>query len=251
MTLYLPDPGNVVGGLVLTLCAGGAARWTGAVSSTGFWAGLSVGFWISLGLGSPGLLVAGTFFLLGSLATRWRYAEKEGRGVAEPGGGSRGAGRVLAKGAVGATLAVAGLFDLFHPALVRAGLVGAFAAAAADTLGTEIGQVMGKRPFRMIPFRRVSAGTPGAVSAAGLGAGLIGAFLVAACAVPGEVLGAWAWVPAVAVAGLLGSVAEALLEPLLRRAPLRDLVANLVTTASGAALAAGAVALLIRLGVHP
>lgn len=247
MTLYLQDPGLVVGGLVVTLGVAGVARWFGAVSSTGFWAGLSVGFWVSLGLGLPGLWVVGAFFVLGSLATRWRFAEKERKGVAEPGGGARGAGRVLAKGAVGASLAVAGLFDLFDPALVRAGFVGAFAAATADTLGTEIGQIMGRRPFTLVPFARVKPGTPGAVSAAGLGAGFLGAVIVAACAVPGEIL-TWGGALAVAAAGLLGSLVEAILEPVLRKAPLRDLAANLVTTASGAALAAGAVTLLARWG---
>jgi uncharacterized protein (TIGR00297 family) len=245
MTLYLPDPGLLVGGLVATLGVAGAARWFGAVSSSGFWAGLSVGFWVSLGLGLPGLWVVGAFFVLGSLATRWRYGEKERKGVAEPGGGARGAGRVLAKGAVGAGLAVAGLFDLFDPALVRAGFVGAFAAATADTLGTEIGQIMGRRPFTLAPFARVKPGTPGAVSAAGLGAGLIGAVLVAWCAVP---ILTPAGAMAVGAAGLLGSLVEAALEPVLRKAPVRDLTANLVTTASGAALAAGAVALLLRFG---
>ncbi len=250
MTLYLPDPGLVVGGLVTTLAVAGAARWAGAVSSTGFWAGLSVGFWVSLGLGLPGLCVVGAFFVLGSLATRWRYAEKRTKGVAEPDGGARGAGRVLAKGAVGAALAVAGLFDFFDPALVRAGFVGAFAAATADTLGTEIGQIMGRRPFTLVPFARVKTGTPGAVSAAGIGAGLLGAGVVAGCAVPGEIL-TWGGAAAVAAAGVLGSLVEAAAEPLLRRAPLRDLSANLLTTASGAALAAGAAALLLRFAAAP
>lgn len=250
MTLYLPDPELVLQGIVATLAVAAVARWTGAVSTSGFLAGIAVGTWVSLGLGLPGLWVVGAFFVLGSLATRWRYAEKAEKGVAEPGGGARGAGRVLAKGAVGAALAAAGLFDLFDPALVRAGFVGAFAAATADTLGTEIGQVMGRRPFTLVPFARVKPGTPGAVSAAGLGAGLIGAVLVAWCAVPGEILtGAGAL--AVGAAGLLGSLLEAALEPVLRKLALRDLAANIVTTAGGAAMAAGAVALLLRYGSAP
>ena len=250
MTLYLPDPGLVVGGLVLTLSVGAAARWFGAVSASGLWAGLAVGTWVSLGLGLHGLWVVGAFFVLGTAATRWRYADKERRGVAEPGGGARGAGRVLAKGVVGSTLAIAALFDAFEPALVRAGFAGAFAAATADTLGTEIGQVLGRRPFTLLPFARVAAGTPGAMSAAGLGAGFLGAVAVAACAVPGQILTGTGAL-AVGAAGLLGSMVESALAPLLRKVPMRGLVANLVTTASGAAIAAGAVALLLRYGPRP
>lgn len=250
MIVYIPDPGLVVGGLVTTLAVGAAARWSGAVSESGFWAGLSVGLWVSLGLGVHGLWVVGAFFILGSMATRWRFAEKAGRGVAEPGGGARGAGRVLAKGAVGAGLAIAALFDLFDPALVRAGFVGAFAAATADTLGTEIGQVLGRRPFTIVPPAHAVPGTPGALSGEGLLAGLCGAFVVAACALPGEILTPRT-AAAAGVAGLLGSVVEAVLAPVLRKFPHRDLAANLVTTASGAALAAGAVALALRHGTAP
>ena len=237
MRLYLPDPGLVVGGLVITLSVAAAARWCNAVSASGFWAGISVGAWVSLGLGSPGLLVVGSFFLLGTLATRWRYDEKHRRGVAEPGGGARGAGRVLAKGTVGAALAAAALLETFRPDLVRAAFVGAFAAAAADTLGTEIGQVLGKRPFTLLPPAAARPGTPGAVSFDGLLAGFFGAAAVAAC-------GFWAGLltPAglalAAAAGVLGSVVEAAAAPVLRRAPARDLAANLVATASGAAIAA-------------
>ncbi len=236
MTLYLPEPGLVVQGLCVTLLAAGAARWFDAVSASGFWAGISVGGWVSLALGSPGLAVVGTFFVLGTGATRWRYAEKKRRGIAEPGGGARGAGRVLAKGAVGTALAVAGLFDTFDPALVRAAFLGAFAAAAADTLGTEIGQVLGKRAFTLVPPRAAKPGTPGAVSLQGTLAGAAGALAVGlAGSLAGIVPHAWA--APVAAGGVVGSLVEAALAPVLRRIPARDLAANLLTTAAGAAAA--------------
>jgi len=215
------------------------------VSESGFWAGITVGVWASVGLGSPGIAVLGTFFVLGSAATRWRYDDKHRRGMAEPGDGARGAGRVLAKGLVGTLLAAAALLPAFDQGLVRAAFVGAFAAAAADTLGTEIGQVLGSRPFTLLPPRRAEPGTPGAMSWAGLAWGLAGAVAVAWCGQMGDLLELRA-LPLVAVAGLLGSVVEAAAAPLLRRGPFPDLAGNLLTTASGAALAAGGVALLAR-----
>ena len=48
-----------------------------------------------------------------------------------------------------------------------------------------------------------------------------------------------------AAGGTLGSLVEAALSPLLRRIEGRDLLANLVTTAAGAALAALGAALLL------
>ncbi len=237
MRLFLPSPDLVVQGLCITFAVAGAARLAGAVSASGFWAGIAVGFWVSLSTGSPGLLVVGTFFVIASAATRWKYAEKHRRGIAEPGGGARGAGRVAAKGAVGAALAVASVFDAFDNGLVRAAFVGAFAAAAADTLGTEVGQVRGRNPRTLVPFRAAPPGTPGAVSAQGLLAGLLGALAV-------SLAGAWGGFlePGVlllaAAAGLAGSLVESLASPLLRRSPSAGLLGNLVTTASGAALAA-------------
>jgi uncharacterized protein (TIGR00297 family) len=245
MTLNFPEPDHVVLGLVLTLAIAGLARGAGAVSGSGFAAGLSVGGWVSLGLGSPGLVPVGVFFLLGSGATRWRYAEKHRRGVAEPGGGARDAARVLAKGCVGAALAVAALFDTFQPGLVRAAFAGAFAAAAADTLGTEVGQVLGRRAFTLVPPRAAAPGTPGAVSLDGTFAAFTGAAVVAGGAVlAGLLLPIWGL--AVAAAGLLGSLLESVLSPVLRRSPAGGLAGNLVTTASGAALAALLVSLLAR-----
>jgi uncharacterized protein (TIGR00297 family) len=240
--LFLPEPDLVVQGLCITFLVGGLARWFGAVSASGFWAGLAVGFWVSLSLGSPGLLVVGTFFVLASGATKWKYREKHRRGVAEPGGGARGAGRVMAKGAIGTALAVAAVFDTYDTVLVRAAFVGAFAAAAADTLGTEVGQVKGKRAFTLIPLRPVKPGTPGAVSLEGTTAALLGAAAVAGAGVWGG-FQTTAWLPAVACGGLAGSFVESLAAPLLRRAPASGLLANLVTTASGGAAAAALVAL--------
>ncbi len=237
MDLRLPDPDSVAAGLILTLAVGGMARAAGAVSVSGLCAGLALGGAASLGLGGGGLVPMGTFFVLGSLATRWKYAEKSRLGFAEPGGGSRGAGRVLAKGAVGAALAFAAMHPAFDPELVRGAFAGAFAAAAADTLGTEVGQVRGRHAFTLLPPRSARPGTEGAVSAQGTVAGFLGAAVVAAAAAYAGLLPWWT-VPGIGLAGTLGSLVESLVTPLLRSAPHRGLLGNLITTASGAALAA-------------
>jgi uncharacterized protein (TIGR00297 family) len=239
----LPDPGAVAAGAVVTLLVAAAARSLGAVSGRGTLAGIAVGLAASAAFGAGGLAPVGTFFVLASLATRWRFAEKSRRGIAEPGGGARGAGRVLAKGAVGAALAAAALSGAFAPDLVRAAFAGAFAAAAADTLGTEVGQVLGRRPLTLLPPRTAAPGTPGAISGAGLAAGLAGAIAVGGAAAWGGVVPPGA-VPAIAAGGLLGSVVESACAPLLRRLRHPGLAGNLVTTAAGAAAAAAGAALL-------
>lgn len=238
MELRWADPDAIVRGVALTLLVGALARGAGAVSFTGLVAGVLVGGAVSASLGAAGLLVVGLFFVMGSVATRWKYAEKARRGLAEPGGGSRGAGRVLAKGGIGTLLALALLFPLFGEHSMRAAFCGAFAAAAADTLGTEVGQVRGKRAFTLLPPRRVPPGTEGAVSLEGTAAALWGALAVGAMAALAGILPWWDLL-AVGLGGLGGSLVESLVAPLLRALPRHSgLVGNLVTTASGAALAA-------------
>ena len=80
-------------------------------------------------------------------------------------GGQRDAGQVVANGGVAGAVVLLNLFfpnSLWYPAFV-----GAIAAAAADTWGTEIG-VLGSGSVRSIlTFRLVPPGTSGGVSAVG------------------------------------------------------------------------------------
>jgi uncharacterized membrane protein len=67
--------------------------------------------------------------------------------------------------------------------LAAAMFTAALAEAAADTVASELGEVLGGRPFLILTGERVQPGTDGAVSAAGTGAGLAAAWLVVAAAV--------------------------------------------------------------------
>lgn len=58
-------------------------------------------------------------------------------------------------------------------------LVTGIAAGASDTVASEIGKAFGGQPRAFPSFRRVSPGTPGAVSVVGTAAGLISATLIA------------------------------------------------------------------------
>jgi uncharacterized protein (TIGR00297 family) len=126
--------------------------------------------------------------LLTLAATRFGRARKENLGVAESRRG-RTASQVSANlgTAVLASLPLSlartplHLNILVGPAVLMA-LAAALAEAAADTLSSELGEVLGGEPFLVTTARRVPAGTDGAVSLAGSLAGLIGAIVVAAAA---------------------------------------------------------------------
>jgi uncharacterized protein (TIGR00297 family) len=161
---------------------------------------------VGAGWGWGALLVA--FFVASSVLSRLGAAAKAARTEAIVAKGSeRDAWQVLANGGVFA-LAAAGALLLPHAAWAPFG-VGALAAAAADTWGTEIGTLAGRPPRSLRGWRPVPAGTSGAVSAAGTLATVAGAIFVASLALlvgfPVAVVG-----PA-ALGGVAGAFADSLL----------------------------------------
>ena len=176
-----------------------AMEKAGLVSRSGAIAGALAGVVVVVFGGWGAYLVLWTFFLAGTAATKWGYRRKAGRGVAQADRGRRGAAHVVANVGVPAALLVLSTRPVAFAA--------ALAAALADTLGTEIGALYGRRPFSLLRLRRLAVGEAGAVSLPGILAGLAGAALVGAAAVVGGLIPAPA-VPVVAAAGLAGSLAE-------------------------------------------
>ena len=136
----------------------------------------------------PSLLA---LFLLTFAATRFGRGKKQRLGVAEDKRGRNAA-------QVAANLGVAGLgaaAALSHPALNYALtrpwsgaayaviVIAALAEATADTLASELGEVLGGQPLLVTTLRRVEPGTDGAISLAGTVAGTVGAALVVLVAV--------------------------------------------------------------------
>jgi uncharacterized protein (TIGR00297 family) len=182
------------------------------------------------------------FMVITSLATRFGRKRKQTLGTAE----SRH-GREAAQ--VAANLGVAALATLpvLHTWLVdNLGLrtdrpflwlgigLAALAEAGADTVSSEIGQVLGGRPFMLTTLRRVDAGTDGAISLAGTLAGILAAAAVAAA-------GAWAFHGSVRVfflswvGGVFGLFFDSLLGATVERARwLNNDAVNFLSTASAA-----------------
>ncbi|MBT9330212.1 DUF92 domain-containing protein [Paracidobacterium acidisoli] len=121
-------------------------------------------------------------FLLTFAATRFRRRRKEILGTGE-GKRGRNASQVAANLGV-AALALIPLtaVHVFSKAqgVERVSLLAmaaVLAEATADTLSSELGQVLGGEPRMLTTFRTVPAGTDGAISLAGTIAGLIGAVI--------------------------------------------------------------------------
>jgi len=191
---------------------------------------------------------------LAYLATRLGRAKKERLGTAE-----RRQGRVSSQ--VVANLGVAALASSefvqtwlidthwFSPAglapmtLFAPGLA-ALAEAAADTVSSEVGQVLGGRPRMITTLRACEPGTDGGVSLVGTLAGVIAAGIVAG-------IGTWAlrgrfplfWISA--AGGVFGLFFDSLLGATLeRRGWLNNDAVNFLSTASAAGFALGLLAVL-------
>lgn len=131
---------------------------------------LIVGATIIFTQGIPWFVLLVIFLVLGALATRYKRNFKRRRLHERP---SRRAMNVIANGAVPALLALFALrYDLAVP------FVASIAVAMADTLASELG-VLSERAYLITTFRKVEAGTNGAISLLGEFVALVGASLIA------------------------------------------------------------------------
>jgi uncharacterized protein (TIGR00297 family) len=195
---------------------------------------------IILALGGwPQYAVLWGFFFLGTTATRLGFLRKQEQGTAQEGKGRRGARHVVANCGVGAFLCLLIYFGLKGVSVqLNPAYAATFAAALADTLGTEVGSLYGRKPVSLLSWRVESPGSRGAVSWPGLAAGLLGAMAIAALA---SVVGLvpWRLVWVISVAGIAGSVAESLLSDLgrIRGFTIEHEFANAFNTFVGAVVA--------------
>lgn len=155
-----------------------------------------------------------TFFLSSSALGLLGRSRKAEMGVeARP----RRAVQVLANGAPAAVCAGIYNFDP-HPALAAAALA-SFAAANADTWATEVGALVGKRPFRILTLAPAPSGESGVVTLAGLFAAFVGAAAVGSTA---PLLGLTKFIGAFSVIGFLACLLDSVLGDGLQAKYLRD-----------------------------
>ncbi len=183
-----------------------------------------------------------TLFVLTWTATRFGRAQKQRLGVAEDKHG-RNAAQVAANLGVAGLAAAVALGHRSPGTWCGVVVVAALAEATADTLASELGEVLGGPPLLITTLRRVAPGTDGAISLAGTVAGTGGAVVVVLVAIftfglkiDDAVAAGLGAVGGLFVDSLLGATAE-------RRGWLNNDAVNFLSTLAASALAIGASAL--------
>ncbi len=125
--------------------------------------------------GAQWFLIMLSFFILGSLATKYKYEYKKRIGVEQGRGGARGYRNVFSNGIVAASAAV--LFGVFQQPVFIVMYVGAVATATADTLASEIG-VTGGIPYMITTLKKVPVGTNGGVTVRGEAVSFLGSLII-------------------------------------------------------------------------
>lgn len=191
-----------LGAAFAAVIALGAYR-AGALSAGGAAGAFVVGTVVFGAGGWPGAAVLFAFFLPATLLSRLGAKRKRAlRELAKQ--GPRDAWQVLANGGVAALAAILAVHGGLH---FTCAFAGAFAAAAADTWGTEIGTLSRRAPISALTLRPVAPGFSGGITLLGTLATLAGATCVALVA---RLAGVAPFLP-VAAGGVAGAVADSLL----------------------------------------
>lgn len=210
----------------------------GKLTAAGAFAGAFLGLFMFIGAGWTGLFFLLSFFLLGTAVTSWKRRQKTASGMAQEAGGRRKLGQVLANGGVGGLLGILSLFFPAQKTLFTLMMAGAFSAAMADTLSSELGTVYGKRFYNIITFKSDKRGLDGVVSWEGTAFGLAGSVLIGFIYALG--IGWGHSFLFILIAGTAGNLADSLIGATLeRQGVISNDVVNFANTALGALTAFG------------
>jgi uncharacterized protein (TIGR00297 family) len=182
MTMYLIDELNykadlqmVVIAVIVAFTFGDFAFRFRTADLSGLFSAALIGIILIVFADARWFLIMLAFFILGSIATRYKYEFKTKIGVEQGRSGARGYRNVFANGIAAAAAAV--LYGVFVRPEFIVLYIGCVATATADTLASEIG-VTGGTPYMITTLRNVPIGTNGGVTMTGELVALAGGFVV-------------------------------------------------------------------------
>lgn len=211
------------------------AELSGKIDRLGAITGGFIALYIFLGAGFPGLILLLLFFALGSFASHWKRAEKALEGLEQENKGKRTYTNALANGGVAAICGYLGWLIPEQELLFQYMLAASFAAAMADTLSSELGNIYGSRYWNILTWKPEEKGKDGVISWEGSLAGVVGGFIVA---IIFALLTDWSlailWI---GLAGILGGIFDSVLGATVeRKGYIGNGMVNFLNTAFAALL---------------
>jgi len=126
-----------------------------------------------------------SFYMLGSVSTKYKYKLKRDRGVAEPAGGARGYSNVFGNSLSPMFFAIS--YGVYGYDLFLISFVASVATALGDTMASEIGKTS-QKVYLITNLKKVTPGVSGGISVIGELAAFAGATIVASLSVAMQVL---------------------------------------------------------------
>lgn len=196
-------------------------------------------FIIYAGSGVTGMVLLATFFILGVTATSHKWHTKKKSGFTDNDKGERTTGQVLVNSGCAIIVSILMLARLLEADKGLLMIAGGFAAAAADTVSSEMGNIYGRRFYNIVGFKSAIRGINGAISIEGTLAGIAASILIALC-----YLLTVGWLPAhlavIVIAGTIGNIIDSLLGATLEnKGILGNNAVNFINTCAGALAALG------------
>jgi uncharacterized protein (TIGR00297 family) len=164
-------------GLMIALCSALAlfANHSNIFDKGGCATALVMGIFVSLTGSFNWLLLLIVLMVITYASTRFKFQEKELKGLQEGKSGSRGYQSVLANGGVACGIAFLTIF--FSPEILAFPFVVAIASATSDVFASEIGGLSDKT-YLITNLKRVKPGTNGGISWLGQGAAFGGSLFI-------------------------------------------------------------------------
>lgn len=191
---------------------------------------------IYLGTGIIGVVIMGSFFIIGVFVTSLKMDAKLKKGFAETNKGQRTARQVFANAGLAAIIGLASwkypYLNLNAPLLIAA----CFSSATADTVSSELGIIYGQRFFNIITFKKSEKGNNGVISIEGSFWGIVGSILVSLIyAIP---FGISKDILIIIVAGTFGNIIDSILGATLEQnALIKNNTVNFLNTFASAIIA--------------
>lgn len=133
---------------------------------------------IYAGVGFCGIILLGSFFIIGVWATSWKKNFKKKFISAEEKDGTRNTAQVLANGGVALILAILSMVFPDLQAIMLLLIACSFSAATGDTVSSELGMVYGKQFYNITTLKPDIRGENGVVSMEGTLLGVSGSAII-------------------------------------------------------------------------